>query len=271
MFPIKDENRPSSRPYVNYGLILLNCVFFFFFYLQGWNALENSIVQLGAIPWYILRGERLWTLFTSMFMHADTMHILGNMLYLWVFGDNIEDFLGHKKYIGFYMVGGLAANFTHILSMLFLTVINPAPGFIPYIIYDLRIPAVGASGAVSSVLGAYLFLFPKAKIKTLVFYIIITIVSVPALYYLGFWFIYQLLMGIVSLTGLSSGVAFWAHIGGFVFGFIVMRVFGAKRQSRPYKFERKRTFQSGTIPWARTPLVDIMVQPNKVMVLAMLP
>ena len=206
MFPIKDENRPSSRPYVNYGLILLNCIFFFFFYLQGWNVLENSIVQLGAIPWYILRGERLWTLITSMFMHADIMHILGNMLYLWVFGDNIEDFLGHKKYIGFYMVGGLAANFTHILSMLFLTVINPAPGFIPYIIYDLRIPAVGASGAVFALGGVLTVLTPKLRV-----YVFPIPVPLP---------LWIAIIGGFLIMSLFPNVAWQGHLGGLVSGLI---------------------------------------------------
>jgi membrane associated rhomboid family serine protease len=270
LFPLYDENRPSSRPYVNYVLIAFNVAVFFLFYLQGWNVLENSIAEFGAVPWYILQGERLWTLFTSMFMHADIMHILGNMLYLWVFGGNIEDSLGHGKYILFYFVGGLLASFAHIFSMLLMTVINPASDFIPYIIYDLKIPSVGASGAISAVLGAYLLLFPGARIKTLVFYFFVTIVSIPALYYLGFWFIYQLVMGMVSLTGLSSGVAFWAHIGGFVFGLLSVKGFGVKAKRRP-RLEREKPVRPMAIPWGRTPLVDVVVEPNKVTVYAMMP
>jgi len=271
LFPLQDENRPSSRPYANYVLIAINVAVFLFLYLQGWRILEKAIVSFGAVPWYIMRGERLWTLFTSMFMHADVMHILGNMLYLWVFGDNIEDSLGHGKYVLFYLVGGLLASLAHIFSIPLMAIVNPSSDFIPYIIYDLKTPSVGASGAISAVLGAYLLLFPRARIRTLVFYFFITIVRVPVFYYLGFWFIYQLLMGVFSLTGLSSGVAFWAHIGGFVCGLLSVKGFGVKPKPRTPKLETERPVRPIGIPWVRTPLVDVMVEPNRVVVLAMLP
>lgn len=220
MFPIYDENRPEIEPYVNHMLILVNVVVFFFFFLQGTRAFIRGLVSFGAVPSYIVNGDRLWTLLTSMFMHADIMHLFGNMAYLWVFGDNIEDALGHVKYLVFYLLGGLTASFTHIAS-LYATL--PSFGQV-----GLDIPSVGASGAISAVLGAYLLLYPRARIRTLVFYIIVQIVSVPAFYYLGFWFLYQLMMGVFSLTGLSSGVAFWAHIGGFVAGLVTIKVFGVK-------------------------------------------
>lgn len=271
MLPIGDENRPSSRPYVNYVLIAINVVIFFFFFLQGWGTLDMGIMSFGAIPSDILKGERLWTLFTSMFMHADIMHIFGNMLYLWIFGDNIEDLLGHERYLFFYLVGGIFASFIHIFSMLLSTVITPYSNSIPYVTYSLKTPSVGASGAISAVLGSYMLLYPKARIKTLVFYYFITTVSVPAFFYLGFWFIYQLMMGMVSLTGLSSGVAFWAHIGGFFYGLVGVKIFSLKTKKRIPRIKVKGRVRPIVAPWVRTPLVDVMVEPDGVKVLVMLP
>jgi len=224
LFPIHDENRPERKPYVTYGLLLINIVVFFCFFLQGTRMLIWGVIYFGAIPSYIINGERLWTVLTSMFMHADIMHLLGNMVYLWVFGDNVEDALGHVKYLVFYLLGGLVATFAHIAS-LFATL--PSFGTVGF-----DIPSVGASGAISAVLGAYVLFYPRAKIRTLVFYVFISIVTIPALYYLGFWFIYQFMMGVFSLTGLSSGVAFWAHIGGFVAGIVLAPIFRAMEGSK---------------------------------------
>jgi len=142
LFPISDENRATRRPYVNYGLLLINTVVFLYFLLQGTGTLITGIESFGVTPSYILNGERLWTLLTSMFMHADIMHLFGNMLYLWVFGDNIEDALGHTKYLVFYLLGGLAATFAHIAS---LFVMLPSFGDVGF-----DIPSVGASGAISA-------------------------------------------------------------------------------------------------------------------------
>ncbi len=262
MIPLYDENRPLKKPFINYMLILSNLIVFFLFFLTG--TLRTGITFYGAIPIYILRGKRLWTILTSMFMHADIMHIAGNMLYLWIFGDNIEDTLGHGKYLVFYLAGGVFSTFAHIASTLFSAFFTP----IPYVLYDLRIPSVGASGAISAVLGAYLLLYPGAKIKTLVFYFyFFTIVSVPAFYYLGFWFLYQLMMGMFSLTGLPSGVAFWAHIGGFVFGMLIVKVFGVTPRRRPTVTRRK----SLVAPWTRTPLVDVLLDGEFVRIFAFMP
>lgn len=264
MFPIHDENKPERRPYVNYGLLLINIVVFFYFFLQGTRMLTRGIIDFGVIPSYIVNGERLWTLLTSMFMHADIMHLFGNMLYLWVFGDNIEDALGHVKYLVFYLLGGLAATFTHIAS-LFVTL--PSFGTVGF-----NIPSVGASGAISAVLGAYLLLYPRAKIRTLIFYIFIQIITVPAIYYLGFWFIYQFLMGVFSLTGLSSGVAFWAHIGGFAAGLLAVKVLGIKPRFTRVAAVRRRPLRPLAVgPQVRKPFVDVMVEKEKVRVLAELP
>jgi len=263
LLPIHDENRPVIRPYVNWGLLLINIIVFFLFFVQGFQALEWGIEVFGAVPSDILRGERLWTLFTSMFMHADPMHLLGNMLYLWVFGDNIEDAFGHIKYLAFYLLGGLVASFAHMASVLATL---PSYGIV-----GLDIPSVGASGAISAILGAYLVLYPNARIRTIVFYLFISIVSIPAYYYLGLWFLYQLLMGMFSLTGLPSGVAFWAHIGGFIAGLVTIRAFGVKPRIRAEVRERKPFRPLIVGPGVRTPFVDVTMDEVRVRVLAELP
>lgn len=217
MFPIGDENRSQRRAIVNYALLISNIAVFFLFWLDTETAFYQAILSYGMIPEYILRGERLWTLLTSIFMHADPIHLIGNMLYLWVFGDNIEDTLGPVRYLLFYLIGGLAANFAHIASLLAAL---PTYGYVGF-----DIPSIGASGAISAVLGGYLILFPKARIRTLIMRLFVYVVNIPAMYYLGFWFLYQLLLGVITLTGVSSGVAFWAHIGGFVFGMALVRAF----------------------------------------------
>ncbi|MFW6110836.1 MAG: rhomboid family intramembrane serine protease [Thermoproteota archaeon] len=258
MFPIHDENRPTKTPYVNYGLLVINIAVFFSFFFQG--NLNTAIRSLGAVPQKVVNGEELWTLLTSMFMHAGIMHLAGNMVYLWIFGDNIEDVLGHVNYLIFYLLGGLVATFAHIGSV-YLTLPNLSA-------VTPTIPTVGASGAISAVLGAYLILYPKARIRTLTFYFFITIVTVPAFYYLGFWFIYQLLMGVISLTGLSSGVAFWAHIGGFAAGITLIK--GLRIRPQP-----KRRREAFSPLWAgtklRRPFTDLMIEEDRIRVLAELP
>ena len=270
MLPIHDENRPVTKPYVNYALLLINTLVFLFFFLQGRLGLWRGIRGLGAVPLDIIHGQNLWTLLTSMFMHADLMHLLGNMIYLWVFGDNIEDAFGHMKYLVFYLLGGLAASFVHIAS-----VFAALPTFTraPYGYNDpTRIPSVGASGAISAVLGSYMLLYPRARIRTVVFYFFITIVTIPAFYYLGFWFVYQLMMGFFSLTGLFSGVAFWAHIGGFVAGLVTVKMFGVTPRQRRGAGVRREPFKPLYVsPKFRTPFVDVLVEGDRVRVVAELP
>ncbi|NWF86434.1 rhomboid family intramembrane serine protease [Candidatus Bathyarchaeota archaeon] len=174
------------------------------------------------VPNDIMHGQRLYTLFTSMFMHANWFHLLGNMLFLYVFGDNIEDVFGHIGYIIFYTTSGLFATFTHIMSILFAPVISNLIG-IP-MSSDLTTGVVGASGAISGVLGAYFLLYPKSKIIALVFYLII---PVPAVIFLGGWF---LLQWIFAFFDASGGVAYFAHIGGFIAGMILALIFGLKRK-----------------------------------------
>lgn len=245
---------------------MVNVAIFFFFLLQGTRSFTISIFRYGAIPLFIVEGERLWTLLTSMFMHANIMHLIGNMIYLWVFGDNIEDALGHVKYLAFYLLGGLAASLTHIAS-LFVTL--PSLGYAGF-----DIPAVGASGAISAVLGAYLLLYPRARIRTLIFYFLISIVSVPAFYYLGFWFLYQLVLGFFSLSGLPSGVAFWAHIGGFVAGLASIKILGVKPRFKRETagetvHEPVRPFVVSRRVWK--PFADVITESDKVRIIVELP
>ncbi|OYT31784.1 MAG: rhomboid family intramembrane serine protease [Thermofilum sp. ex4484_79] len=223
MFPLYDENRPLTKPIVNYVLIISNTIVFFYFYLQGELYFNESVVKYGMIPLYVLSGKRLYTIITSMFMHGGLLHLFGNMLYLYIFGDNVEDALGHLRYLIFYVLGGIGASLIHILSILLMPE--------DLMIYSLRIPSVGASGAISAVLGAYMLLYPYARIRTLVFSWWVTIISVPAYYYIGFWFVYQLVMGIMALQ-LPMGVAFWAHIGGFVTGIIFIKSFNIRPRPR---------------------------------------
>ncbi len=172
--------------------------------------------NFAMVPAEIIRGEKIYTLFTSLFLHADIFHIGGNMLYLYIFGDNIEDAFGHLPFLLFYFVCGLAADFAHILS------ITSSAG--------LLIPTLGASGAISGVMGAYILLYPRSRIETLVLAIIITVVSVPAVFFLSFWFILQLLY---TWLGLGGNVAYWAHIGGFVAGMIIGLIAKRKRKPKP--------------------------------------
>lgn len=216
--PIRDENRSSSTPHVTWVILIVNVAAFFATWLPeflGYNSLSSAVDQYGMIPSAILQGRNLHTLFTSMFLHGDLLHLASNMLYLYIFGDNIEDAFGHVKYFGFYFLSGLAASLLHLL-----TVTNPG------------VPAIGASGAISGVLGAYLILYPRARIVTLVFYVLITFVRIPAIFFLGFWFILQLFSGTVTLTGgVPSGVAYWAHVGGFVAGLSLALLFRAMRKT----------------------------------------
>lgn len=208
MFPIGDDNIRGVRPIiVNLILIAINVIVFIYQATMNPQAAQAFVNQWGVIPAEILRGEGIITLLTSMFMHGGWLHLIGNMLFLWVFGDNIEVVLGHFGYLLFYLAGGLAASFAHIL-------LTP----------DSTIPSVGASGAISAVLGAYIVFFPGNRIRTIVFFFFITITYVPALIFLGIWFLTQLFNGVASIgvqTAQTGGVAFWAHVGGFVFGLLV--------------------------------------------------
>ena len=212
MFPIKDDNPTKNKPIITYLLILLNILVFFYEVLLGsQNLLNDFIYDYGLVPLDISNGNRLYTLFTSMFMHGGFMHIFGNMLYLWIFGDNIEDYLGHIKFLIFYLFCGICATLIHVFSDV-----------------NSTIPVVGASGAISGILGAYLILYPRAKVKLLVWFGIVTILRVRASIVLIFWFVYQFL-SVLKSTGEGGGVAWWAHIGGFIAGILIIFLLGKKK------------------------------------------
>jgi membrane associated rhomboid family serine protease len=208
MIPIRDDNPTHSTPIVTYLLILLNVLVFIFQTLIGSNY-EVFVYRFALIPAAVTGSMSLGSLFnifTSMFMHAGLAHIGGNMLYLWIFGDNVEDRLGSFRYLVFYVVGGVVASVTHILT-------NP----------NSVIPTVGASGAIAAVLGAYLVLFPRQKVLTLIplgFWLRLTLL--PASLVLVVWFLLQFFQGVLTLGGPDvGGVAVWAHIGGFISGVIL--------------------------------------------------
>ncbi len=216
MFPLRDENRSERTPHVTRVLIILNIIVFLpFLYStlfpedKGMLLFTSSLFySFTMIPANILQARNLYTLLTSMFLHADIFHIGGNMLFLYIFGDNVEDAFGHLPYLLFYFICGLAADFAHILSLT-----TPM---------ELIIPTLGASGAISGVLGAYIVMYPRARILTLLLFRFIYIVRIPAIFFLGFWFLLQLLY---TSVGIGGGVAYWAHIGGFVTGMIIAFVF----------------------------------------------
>jgi len=201
--PYKDENVTKSFPYITYGLILINIAVF----IWSLTNFENIIFSYGFVPAQFV----LITLLSSMFLHGGLDHIFGNMLYLYLFGDNVEDTFGRIKFLIFYLLSGLAASLAH-----FATNIGSV------------IPAIGASGAISGVLGAYLILFPKVKVHVASYYYA---GKISAYYLIGFWFVMQLLLGTVSLFGArGSGIAFFAHIGGFIFGAIVTYIYKKLRK-----------------------------------------
>lgn len=216
MIPIRDENPTRRVPFVNYALILLNVLVFLWQVSLG-PAGEAVLYRMALIPLDLTLGfdfGDLRSVFTSMFMHAGLLHLLGNMLYLWIFGDNVEDALGHARYLFFYLAGGVAASLTHVFLYPFS-----------------QIPTVGASGAIAATLGAYLVLFPHRQVVTLIpFGFFIQIARIPAVIVLGMWFLLELFQGTLAL-GMEQlgGVAFWAHIGGFVFGMLV----GPRLRLRP--------------------------------------
>ncbi|MDX1711443.1 MAG: rhomboid family intramembrane serine protease [Rhodovibrionaceae bacterium] len=235
MIPIKDDNPTRITPYVTWTLLAINIgVFALQFSVQssgGPQAAQEMIYSFGLVP-AVLIGERQLppeiavlpaeaTIFTSMFMHGGLLHLGGNMLYLWIFGNNIEDSMGHGRFIVFYLLCGIAAAFAQVA-------VNPGS----------TVPMVGASGAISGVLGAYLLLFPRAHVLVLLpIFVFIQILRLPALIVLGLWFVFQLLSGVSAGAGTGGGVAFWAHIGGFVAGMALIFLFrkdgfaGARRHS----------------------------------------
>jgi membrane associated rhomboid family serine protease len=216
--PLRDENPTRRFPVVTVLLIAANVVIFAYQALSP-ATLPYYVLRMGAIPYEIThfttyhgypvaRISPLLALFASMFLHGGLFHLLGNMLYLWIFGNNVEDFLGPLRFVLFYFVSGLSAAATHIVT-------NP----------NSTVPMIGASGAIAGILGAYFVLYPTARVQTLVF---LWIVPVPAAIILGLWFLGQILN-----VGIGGGVAWFAHIGGFLAGLVLVRYFAKTRPFRP--------------------------------------
>lgn len=239
MIPISDENPTLRAPVVT--LLILAALVFIWVFVQGMGApapLMASVCNLGLVAgeitgraavgtgialgqgWACLVDREpinVLTPLTSMFLHGGWMHLIGNGLFLWVFGNNVEDSMGRVRFLAFYVLGGLAA----ILGQFLVGADEP-------------VPLIGASGAVAGVLGGYLLLYPRARVVTLVFIVLFfTILELPALFFLGFWFLQQVAFGYFDLAGPASdsgGVAYFAHIGGFVFGALLIRAFARRRR-----------------------------------------
>lgn len=223
MIPLWDEMPTKRIPVITIIFILINFLVYYyqFFMVVDTNAFINTY---GLIPIELTKGIALSpntpspvyiTILFSMFMHGGLVHLLGNMLYLWIFGNNVEDYLGRIRFIIFYILSGIFAALGQILI---------APNSI--------VPMIGASGAIAGVLGAYLILFPRARITTLVFFgFFIRLIKLPAIFVLGLWIIFQLFYGLseLSLSGGGAGVAWFAHIGGFIGGIALIKLFGGRK------------------------------------------
>ncbi len=237
MIPLKDTIPSQTFPVVNISLIVINSIVFLYEVSLG-PQLGELFKVLGVIPvkYFWLKQyepfnlvERYLPLFTSMFLHGGWVHIIGNMWYLWIFGDNVEDRMGHGRYLLFYILCGLAAGLTHIY-------LNPTS----------TVPTVGASGAIAGVMGAYFILFPHSRVLTLLpIFFFIDIIEIPAFFFLGFWVLLQFFQGAITLmaTPTAGGVAWWAHFGGFITGAVLVFFFKKpKRHVRP-------TYRDQYFPW----------------------
>lgn len=214
-FPIGDDQVKGGHfPLFTYSFIAINVAVFLFQASLPQAQLQAFIYEYGSIPVETVRGQYLFTLFTSMFLHGGWMHLIGNMLFLWVFADNIEASVGNIRFLIFYLLGGLVSHAAHI-----------------YFNWESAIPTVGASGAISAVMGAYLVMFPTSRVKVL---FLVFFFRIPAILFLGLWIWQQWLNGMASLdvsTAESAGVAWWAHIGGFVFGVVAGLYFRLDRDN----------------------------------------
>ena len=231
MFPIRDDQPRYSTPVVTWFLISLNLLIAFFQWTLGPRGDERFVQIYGEVPAHLtafLAGSSRYSLpdvvvpfFTSMFVHAGWMHVLGNMWFLYIFGDNVEDYLGHFKYLVFYLLSGLFAMATQVA-------IYP----------HSKVPTVGASGAIAGVLGAYFILYPRARVLTWFF---VFVFYIPAWIILGYWFVFQFFVGAATLSMTRperdvGGVAVWAHVGGFLAGMVMIKVFRERARRYPYAY-----------------------------------
>jgi membrane associated rhomboid family serine protease len=232
MFPLKDDNPTTILPVVTWALIAVNVMVFLYQFSLGPSLGQLFAYKYGMIPAVVV-GERALpqrvgavapagSLFTSMFLHGGWLHLIGNMWFLYIFGNNIEEAMGHLRYLVFYLLCGLCASVCHIIFNA-----------------DSVIPSIGASGAISGVLGAYAVIYPHARVWTLIFFIFfIRILYIPAAFFLGIWFVMQLLSGGAAIGQQGGGIAFWAHVGGFVAGVLLVGFF-KKRSVRFFNPSRR--------------------------------
>ncbi|MDX1562416.1 MAG: rhomboid family intramembrane serine protease [Gammaproteobacteria bacterium] len=256
MFPIRDDNPHFNTPYATYAIIAVNVLVWAF--VQGFGAtlpLVRSLCVLGLIPAQLLAvaptgttiplgpglecvltdGPAWYTVFSSMFMHGGWLHIIGNMWFLWIFGNNVEDAMGSVRFVLFYLLCGVAAAASQIAS-------DPAS----------VIPMVGASGAIGGVMGAYIVLYPRVHVHLLVFLgFFVTTFAVPAVFMLAYWFVYQIVSGVWSLGAQGGGVAFWAHAGGFAAGMVLVWLFRDKRLLLRHPYHGWRQPRSPHRSWRR--------------------
>jgi membrane associated rhomboid family serine protease len=217
MIPLRDEQRPRSFPFITVAIVIANCWVFAHQWFGGPRLFEKHILSEGLIPVAYLRdfGDQYWKIFSAMFMHGGWFHLISNIWFLWVFGDNVEDRMGKVRYLIFYFLTGIISFMTHVFM-------SP----------NSAIPLIGASGAIAGVLGAYFLLFPGHRILTLIpIFIFFTTAHVPAAFFLGYWFLLQFLSAKYSSSAAAGGVAFWAHVGGFVAGLVLVLFFKKSNQS----------------------------------------
>jgi len=214
MIPLGDDNPTRIMPIITWALILANVGVFLWEILVDPRLSDQMIRTLGFVPSAIAHQRTYYMFLTSMFLHGGILHLAGNMLYLHIFGDNVEDLCGHIPFLAFYLICGFAGSLLQLASD-----------------WGSTVPSIGASGAISGVLGAYVYLFPHVRIRTAVtFGIFIRLVRLPAYFLIGFWFIYQVALGLLAA---DASVAYWAHVGGFVAGFGLARVMARRRDIHP--------------------------------------
>ena len=251
MFPIRDDNPQILTPYATYAIIFINAAVWIFVQKLGATLpLVESICRYGLVPAQLLNtlppdasipvatgiecvlgsGSGLHTVLTSMFMHGGWMHVIGNMWFLWIFGDNVEGAMGAPRFVLFYLLSGVAAAALQVLA-------GP----------DSQVPMVGASGAIGGVMGAYIVLYPRVRVHMLVFLgILVTTFAVPAVFMLAYWLLLKVVSGLVSLGNQGGGVAFWAHVGGFVGGNIGRQMDDGDRYRAGEALESTPTYQSSS-------------------------
>ena len=214
MLPLGDDNPTRIKPIITWSLIIINIVVFVWELSLNPRVYERAIQTYGFVPAVIASGKAYQTFLTSMFLHGGVLHLAGNMWYLHVFGDNVEDLCGYLPYLALYLICGLAGSLFQLL-----------------VEWGSMIPSIGASGAISGVLGAYVALFPNVRIRTAITWgFLIRIARLPAYVLIGFWFLYQVILGIFSV---DASVAYWAHVGGFIAGLISAQIFSRRRAMHP--------------------------------------